>query len=147
MKYTIKHVNKFRENYELNKEAPKVVSNYSEEITADNIEDFSKVLFGFLDIFEDNRVMNAEDVKKMFGNEALSLEKVDHICDYYNFRFRIYNRVLDEINLQSVSTDSDSFSKRYPIPYEMNHFEVVDIGKEEYESEQIEAYYELRVED
>ena len=147
MKYTIKHVNKFRENYEMNPRNPKVISTYTEEVTADSIDDFSKILKNFLDVFEENRIMNEDDVKKMFGNETISPENLGHICDYYNFRFRIYNRILDELGLQSITTDSDAFSKRYPVPYELNHFEVKDLDKDDFESEQIEAYYELRVEE
>ena len=146
MKYTIKHVDKFRENYELNPDNSKVVTNYSEEVTSESIEDFSKILKNFMDIFEENRLMNLDDVKKMFMFETISPENMDHICDYYNFRFRIYNRILDEIGLHSITTDSDAFSKRYPIPYELNHFEINDLDKEDHESEQLEAYYEFRVE-
>ena len=47
MKYTIKHVDKFRENYELNPDNSKVVTNYTEEVTAESIEDFSKILKNF----------------------------------------------------------------------------------------------------
>lgn len=146
MKYTIKHVNKFKEHYGLNPNNPEVVTNYTEEVTAESIEDFSKILKNFMDIFEENRLMNLDDVKKMFMFESISHEKMDHICDYYNFRFRIYNRILDEIGLHSITTDSDAFSKRYPIPYELNHFEINDLDKEDHESEQLEAYYEFRVE-
>ena len=146
MKYTIKHVDKFRENYELNPDNSKVVTNYTEEVTAESIEDFSKILKNFMDVFEENRMMNSDDVKKMFGRDTISPENIDHICDYYNFRLRIYNRILDEIGLQSITTDSDAFSKRYPIPYELNHFNVIDLKKDNIESEQLEAYYELRVE-
>ena len=146
MKYTIKHVDKFRENYELNPDNSKVVTNYTEEVTSESIEDFSKILKNFMDVFEENRMMNSDDVKKMFGRDTISPENIDHICDYYNFRFRIYNRILDEIGLQNITTDSDAFSKRYPIPYELNHFNVMDLKKDNIESEQLEAYYELRVE-
>lgn len=146
MKYTIKHVNRFKEHYGLNPNNPEVVTSYTEEVTAESIEDFSKILKSFMDIFEENRLMNSDDVKKMFMFETISPENMDHICNYYNFRFRIYNRILDEIGLHSITTDSDAFSKRYPIPYELNHFEVRDLDKENLESEQLESYYEFRVE-
>jgi len=109
----------------------------NEEWITDDRDMAVKIVRDMLDVPESE--LTLEQVKEDFSDRTCnaSEEQIVAIRNYYNGRFAMYNRILDEIE-----NCCENKTSRYDIPYEYNHF-VVDADEPARET-QNEAYVELK---
>jgi len=110
----------------------------NEEWTTDDRELAVKIIRDMMDVPESE--LTLEQVRADFSDRTcdVSEEQLVSIQNYYNGRFAMYNRILDEIE-----NCCENRISRYDIPYEYNHFSTGDDAGESASETQNEAYVEL----
>jgi hypothetical protein len=127
MKYTLKKTSSFSynyKNYAQNKNIPKdsiVTHECNDVFVASSKEVIIDIIKSELDV--PDYELTRENIKKEFlFNTEVSAKSFEHIFNYYDYRKRMFVEIVKWIETQKGEDDYFHFE----IPYEYNHFEIID---------------------
>jgi len=142
MKYVIKTFNDWTRPYFLSAGDNRLIR--EKETVEQEIDSADLVITAVKDWLDiSDRDMTEEDVQREFGGDA---RRIDHkyvvqIMNYYNGRRAMFAEFKDKF---AHIKPGDVI--KYPIPYELNHFET-ELSDRDYNETQNEAYFQITAEE